>query len=136
MAEGGRKFDGLREVVGGVEGLRVVDLDEKLNAAKVKKDLNCVQLHKKAYDKKVTQLYIVYVDLFGAWRVEMFGKVMEERDRLLEWLKNEREKVFLIKDDEEKRKMEVTLKQEEKEMENFLQLLFDWHGVGGKKNID
>ena len=58
---------------------------------------------------------------------------MEERDRLLEWLKNEREKVFLIKDDEEKREMEVTLKQEEKEMENFLQLLFDWHGVGGKK---
>ena len=49
----------------------------------------------------------------------MFGKVVEERDRLLEWLKNEREKVFLIKDDEEKREMEVTLKQEEKEMENF-----------------
>ena len=120
MAEGGRESDGLREVVGGVEGLRVVDLHEKWNAAEVKEeDLNCVQLHKKDYDKKVTQLYIVYVDLFGAWRVEMFGKVVEERDRLLEWLKNEREKVFLIKDDEEKREMEVTLKQEEKEMENF-----------------
>lgn len=42
MAEGGWKFDGLREVVGGVEGLRVVDLDEKLNVVKVKEDLNCV----------------------------------------------------------------------------------------------
>ena len=119
MAEGGQESDGLREVVHGVEDLRVVDLDEKWSAAvrdwnekiaekwgsssvtdwnekmEVKEeDLNCVQLHKKAYNKKVAQLYMLYVDLFGVWRVEMFGKVMEERDGLLEWLKNGRQKVL------------------------------------------
>ena len=36
-----------------------------------------------------------------------------------------------MEDGEEKRKFEIRLKQEEKEMENLLQLLFDWHGCDG-----
>ena len=72
--EGGRELNDLREIVHGVENLRVVDWDDVME--KKKEKLNGLEIHGNFFDSKVEDLYLLYLELFGSWSVKSLGKVI------------------------------------------------------------